>query len=402
MQSGNGNTTAVTMRHNTRLGFPQSEYRRRYDLVMTRMREAKLDALLVKNPENICYITGYETPGHYNFHALVLSSQEPLMVMRRFEEANIEEFSWLTKTVTIEDHEHPANVTARALDKLGLSDKRIGFEQGINKGGLYCSVNEHEVLRQALPRATFVDATTVAAGARVVKSDLELDMMRESARIAETAVEAGIEVIKSGCTENEIAAEVYRTAILEGSDYPSLPPFVLAGERTSLPHGTWRGRRVNPGDHVYFEVSAIRYRYNAAVMRTVSLGEPTPRVRAMSDAMLEALDAGLDTVKPGITGERVNQVIMDVVEKHGFGGDYFTHNAGYSIGLSFPPGWGEGHVMDIRRGEHKTLEPNMTFHIVPIALIYREAGVGFSATVRVTQTGCEPLTQSRSLLIRPV
>ena len=215
-------------------------------------------------------------------------------------------------------------------------------------------------------------------------------------------MEAGIAVIKTGCTENEIAAEVYRTAILEGSDYPSLPPFILAGERTSLPHGTWRGRKVNPGDPVYFEVSAIKYRYNAAVMRTVSLGEPTPRVRAMADAMLEGLDAGLDAVKPGVTGDTVNDVIMAVVEKHGFGGEYFTHHAGYSIGLSFPPGWGEGHVMDIRRGENKTLQPNMTFHIVPIALIYREGGVGFSATVRVTETGCEPLTQARSLVICPV
>ena len=391
----------MKMRANPRLGFPESEYRRRYELVMDRMREAKIDAMLVKNPENICYLTGYETPGHYNYHALLLSDDEPLMVMRRFEEANIEEFSWLTRVVTIEDHEHPADVAARTLEKMGFADKRIGFEQGINKGGLYCSIDEQEVLRAALPKAKFVDATTVAAGARVIKSDLELDMMREAARIAETAVEAGIEVIQSGCTENEIAAEVCRTAILEGSDYPSLPPFILAGERTSVPHGTWRGRKVNPGDHVYFEVSAIRYRYNAAVMRTVSLGEPTPRVRAMADAMLEALDAGLDAIKPGITGETVNDVIMAVVEKHGFGGEYFTHHAGYSIGISFPPGWGEGHVMDIRRGEHKTLQPNMTFHIVPIALIYREAGVGFSATVRVTETGCEPLTRPRSLVIRP-
>ena len=347
-------------------------------------------------------MTGYETPGHYNYHGLLLSADEPLMIMRRFEVANIAEFSWLDRTVTIEDHEHPADVAARTLERMGLGDKRIGFEQGINKGGLYSSVDEHEVLRAALPRATFVDATTVVAGARVIKSELELDMMRKAARIAETAVEAGVGVIGPGCNENEIAAEVYRTAILEGSDYPSLPPFILSGERTSIPHGTWRGRVVNPGDHVYFEVSAIRYRYNAAVMRTVSLGEPTPKVRAMADAMLEALDVGLDTVRPGITGEIVNDAIMAVVEKHGFGGEYFTHHAGYSIGLSFPPGWGEGHVMDIRRGEHKTLEPNMTFHIVPIALIYRETGVGFSATVRVTDTGCESLTRPRELVVKPV
>ena len=401
-QEGTALSENITMRENPRLGFPLSEYQRRYDVVMTRLREAKLDAMLVKNPENICYLTGYETPGHYNYHGLLLSADEPVMVMRRFEEVNIEEFSWLSETVTIEDHEHPAEVAARLLAQKGLSDKRIGFEQGINKGGLYCSIDEHEVMRSALPKARFVDATKVVAGARVVKSDLEIAKMREAADIAEAAVEAGIGVIRPGGNENEIAAAVYHAAILRGSDYPSLPPFVLSGERTSLPHGTWRGRVLESGDPVYFEVSAIRYRYNAAVMRTVSVGEPRPEIESMANAMLEALDVGLDAIRPGVTGESVNDAIMAVVEKHGYGGEYFTHHAGYSIGLSFPPGWGEGHVMDIRRGEQQTLKPNMTFHVVPIALMYRQFGVGFSATVRVTETGCEPLTRRRSLEVCPV
>ena len=382
-----------------RLLFSMEEYKRRYDLIMERMHQAGLDAILVRNPENICYLTGYETPGHYNYHGLLLSSDEPVFILRLFEEANVSEFSWLARTVTIEDHEHPAEVVARTIDQMGLASARIGFEKGMNKAGLYCSVEEWDILRSALPKAAFVETTMLVAGVRIVKSEEEIAVLREAARIAETATQAGIDTIRDGITENEIAAEVYRVAILNGSEYMSLPPFILSGERTHLPHGTWRGRSVHAGDHVYFEVSAVKYRYTAAVMRCVSVGEPNRRVLKLAEVSIDALEAGMTAIRPGVTGESVNNAIMDVVNKAGFGGEHFTHHAGYSIGISFPPGWGEGHIMDIRRGEVRKLEPNMTFHIVPL-IIDREIGVGFSALARVTGTGCEPLTKyPRSLTV---
>lgn len=225
-------------------------------------------------------------------------------------------------------------------------------------------------------------------------------MMRRAARIADVATQAGIDAIQTGRTEDEIAAEVHRVAIQNGSEYMGLAPFVLSGERTCLPHGTWRGRTVQPGDHVYFEVSAAKFRYSAAVMRCASVGEPNPRVRALSDAVIGGLEAGMTAIKPGVACETVDAACRSVIEKAGFG-KYFTHRTGYSIGISFPPDWGEGQILSLRRGEPTLLEPNMTFHMVPLCLIYRELGVGFSATVRVTETGCEELTSlPRRLIVK--
>lgn len=386
----------MEMNAHDRLGFSPGDYRRRYEAVSQGMRRLGVEALLVRSPENICYLTGYETPGYYKYHALLLSSDEPVLILRRFEEPNAREFSWLTRTVSIEDHEHPVDVTARTIARLGLGDQRIGVE----KAAWFFSVEEYETLESALPKATLVDASAVVERARLVKSEEEIAMMRRAARIAESAARAGIDAVQAGRTEDEIAAEVHRVAILNGSEYMGLPPFILSGERTCLPHGTWRGRTVQPGDHVYFEVSAAKFRYSAAIMRCVSLGEPNPRVRALADAVIGGLEAGMAAIKPGVPCERVDAACRGVIEKAGFG-KHFTHRTGYSIGINFPPDWGEGQILSLRRGERTPLEPNMTFHLVPLCLAYRELGVGFSATVRVTETGCEELTSlPRKLIVK--
>lgn len=386
----------MEMKEHDRLGFSLAEYRRRDDAVRQGMRRLGIDALLVRGPENICYLTGYETPGYYKYHGLLLSQEEPVLILRRFEEPNAWEFSWLARTVPIEDHEQPVQVTAQAIERMGLADKRIGVE----KSGWFFSVEEYETLRSALPNATLVDASSAVERARVVKSEEEIAMMRRAARIADVATQAGIDAVAAGRTEDELAAEVHRVAILNGSEFMGLPPFVLSGERTCLPHGTWRGRTIRPGDHVYFEVSAAKFRYSAAIMRCVSVGEPNPRVRAMADAVIGGLEAGMAAIKPGVSCEAVDAACRSVIEKAGFG-KYFTHRTGYSIGVNFPPDWGEGQILSLRRGEPTRLETNMTFHMVPLCLVYREVGVGFSATVRVTETGCEELTRlSRTLVVK--
>jgi Xaa-Pro dipeptidase len=386
----------MEMKSHDRLGFSLGEYRRRYDVVQAGMRRLGLDALLVRGPENICYLTGYETPGYYKYHGLILSKDEPVLVLRRFEEPNVWEFSWLARTAPVEDHENPTRVTARTLERLGLADKRIGVE----KSGWFFSVEEHETLAAALPRATLLDASSVVERARVVKSEEEIAMMRRAARIACLATQAGIDAVQAGRTEDEVAAEVHRVAILHGSEYMGLPPFVLSGERTCLPHGTWRGRTIQPGDPVYFEVSATQFRYAAAVMRCVAVGEPGPRVRAMADAVIAGLEAGMAAIKPGVTCEAVDTACRSVIERAGFGKS-FMHRTGYSIGVNFPPDWGEGQILSLRRGEPTPLEADMTFHMVPLCLVYREVGIGFSATVRVTETGCEELTSlPRTLVIK--
>ena len=378
----------LRMNRHRRLPFKPAEYQRRYDQILDNMKRAKLDALLVHSPENITYVTGYETPGYYGYHCLVIvRGAQPILVGRRIEIlTNVPEFSWLTSTAIVEDHRKPADVTAGVIEKLGMARRRIGVE----KSGWFFPVDEYESLGSSLPRARLVDGSGLIEAARLVKSDAEVEMIRRSVAIADKAALAGIRATKPGVSEDRIAAAVYKKWCEEGAEYTGLPNFIVSGRRSAACHATWRGRKLNANDHIIFELAASKNRYAGAVFRAATVGRVKPKIRKLSDASIEALLAAIDAMRPGAVSEKVDKIGRDIIKRAGFG-KYHHHRLGYSIGLNQPPDWGEGQIMSIRRGEQRVLQKNMTFHLVPGCLIPGELGLVNSATVRVTDTGCEML-----------
>jgi Xaa-Pro aminopeptidase len=391
------NDQQISMNTNSRLGFTLEEYQRRYEFMLEKMQTRNLDALCIRSPENITYLSGYETPGYYKYHCLVIGPDiEPIIILRRFEALNVPEYSWLTKHVPVEDWEHPPSVTASVLKTLGLQGKRIGVE----KQGWFYTVEEHEILLSELKNTALVDAIDISWDARMIKSDQEIQMMKRSAAIVDEAMRAGWHVAGPDVSEDVINAEVNRAIFEAGGEYMGLPPFILSGERTCLPHQTARGRTVRNDDLIYFEISASKWRYSAALMRTIFIGEPDDRKRRCAEAVIGAVDAAMETIRPGVTAEEVDHAARSVIQKAGFG-RYFRHRLGYSIGVNYPPDWGEGEIISLRKGETRVLQPGMTFHMVPLCLIYREFGVGFSESIRVTETGCERFSSlPREILVK--
>ena len=384
----NTHSLKLRMSKHRRLAFKPSEYQHRYELVLDNMKNAGLDALLVHCPENITYLTGYETPGYYGYHCLVIvRGQQPVLVGRRIEmRTNVPEFSWLTQTESVEDHQIPIESTSKIIEKLGMARRKIGIE----KSSWFFPVNEYEALRARLPRADLRDGSGRIEAARLIKSEAEVRMIRRAVAIADKATLAGIRVTKAGTTEDRIAAAVYKKWCEEGSEYTGLPNFIASGKRSGLCHSTWRGRKLNTNDHCIFEIAASKNRYAGAVFRVATVGRVKPIIRRLSDTSIEALLAVIDAIRPGIISEEVDKVGRDIIKRAGFG-KHHHHRLGYSIGLNQPPDWGEGQIMSIRRGEQRMLQTNMTFHLVPGCLIAGELGIVNSATVRVTKTGCEVL-----------
>jgi len=122
-------------------------------------------------------------------------------------------------------------------------------------------------------------------------------------------------------------------------------------------------------------------------------------VRA-AEACIGAVEAALETIKPGSTPHEADVAARTVTQKAGFG-DYHRNRLGYSIGISYPPDWGEGEIISLRMDEHRPLVPGMTFHMPPLCLKYREFGIGFSESIVVTENGCEHLSKmSREVVIK--
>ena len=385
-RSAGGHRLAMNLHR--RLPFNCEEYERRYDAVQDDMQRSGLDALLVRSPENITYLSGYETPGYYGYHCLIVArGHQPVLVGRRLEiETNAPEFSWLTRLAPVRDHHVPVEVTAKTLDKMGLARKTLGVE----KKGWFFTVEEYEALQQLLPHARIADASDTVEAARLIKSDPEVAMIRKAVAIADQACLAGIRATRAGRTEDEIAGALHDAWCAAGAEYTGLPNFIASGRRSGACHATWRGRRLNKNDHCIFEIAAAKNRYCGAVFRTATVGRVRPKLRKLYQATEAALHAVLDAIRPGAVSEKVDKAGRDVIAKAGFG-RWHRHRIGYSIGVNYPPDWGEGQIFSIRKGEKRALQENMTFHLVPGCLIFDEMGIVTSASVRVTATGCEVL-----------
>ncbi len=381
-----------------RLAFTPEEYLRRYDLVQAAMARGGLDALLLRGPENITYFSGYETPGYYKYHCVVVPKDgEPVFLVRDFEWINSPEFAWSTRIAKVFDWDHPPSVTVNVLRQLGLgADKRIGVE----KQGFFYTVDEHETLTHDLPDNAFVDATAILWDARMVKSPEEVAVMRRSAALVDQAMLAGYGATRHGASADEIGAVVNKTLLENGGEYMGLPPFVLAGERSCLPHQTGGANRLAGDDLMYFEISASKHRYTAALMRTIFVGSPKDEWLRAAEACIGAVEAALETIKPGATPHEADTAARAVTAEAGFG-DYHRNRLGYSIGVSYPPDWGEGEIISLRQDEQRPLVPGMTFHMPPLCLKYREYGIGFSESIVVTETGCERLSElPREIVIK--
>ncbi|MDA0703393.1 MAG: Xaa-Pro peptidase family protein [Proteobacteria bacterium] len=370
--------------------FTVEEFQGRLKKVRGDMRAAGIDILLVTGPENIYYLSGYRTTGYYIYQALVVPLDgDPQFVVRALEFTNVQALSWIKTGYKVEDTESYFEATAACIEKMGGAKARIGFDDG----GFFLPASILDGLRARMTGAKFIPDGGLVEKSRVVKSPQEIDYIRRASACAVAGLEAGIAHTQAGVSENDLAGETYNALVRAGSEYTGSQPYVVTGKRSALGHATFERQIVQHGDDVFFEVGGCIYRYGGAIMRSVSVGPPSPAFQQAADAVLGALDAILNAAKPGATSGEVDRAGRSVVEKAGLG-DHWHHRTGYSIGIGFPPGWGEGHIMDLKPNDTRRLEPGMAFHTVPLLLIPQIGSVGFSETFVITETGCEVLTET--------
>ncbi len=380
------------MRNNDALPFSLAEYATRLEKVRTGMAERGIDAALISIPENIYYLTGYTTLGYYMYQTLLVPlDEEPLLLTYREERINVERLSWLERYECYGVGEDPIAATARVIRAAGFADRVLSIEEN----GYFFPIQTYKRLMAELDGASWTDGSGLTEVSRVVKSPAEIEYIRQAATAAMAGMRDALDAARPGATESDVAAEVYGSTLRHGSEYPGSPPYVISGERSGLPHGTWAGRELGDGDIVFLEFSGCVKRYSAAMMRTGFIGDAPSCVRDRADAVLDGLAAAIGAIRPGVTAGSVDLACRDTILGYGFG-DH-THETGYSIGVCYPPGWNETYVMSLHPGSETLLEPNMVFHIVPSLIVPELTGhVGFSETVVVTESGCEILTDKQT------
>ncbi|MBO9459101.1 ectoine hydrolase DoeA [Labrenzia sp. R5_0] len=352
------------------LPFSSAEYQRRLDLVRTDMSKRGIDVLFLEDPSNMAWTTGYDGWSFYVHQGVVVFlDEEPIWWGRRQDANGARRTVWMddARVASYADHfiqsseRHPMQDLARLLELRGYANKKIGVELE----NYYFSAKAFLTLQSELPNAEFIDATSMVNWLRAVKSDEELVFMRKAARISEKIMDGVLERVVPGMRKADLVAEIYADAIrgLDDAwgDYPAIVPLLPSGADASAPHLTWDGRFMQVGEATFFELSGCFRRYHAPLCRTVFLGKPEQYLLDAEKALVEGLEAGLDTARAGNTAGDIARALAKPLEAAGI---ERGARAGYPIGISYPPDWGE-RTISIREEDNTVLKPGMTFHFMP-------------------------------------
>jgi Xaa-Pro dipeptidase len=377
------------------LAFPAAEYQGRVDRARAELARRELDVLLVHHVPNVCYLSGYQSPATESYTCLAVGRDgREILQLVEHEIPNAELTSWIDEVRSFRWYQ-PETIPAQTLsilDELGARRRaaRIGLE--LAQPALPVSV--YETLRRELPHARLVDASDLVYRQRRIKSPAEIACLRESGRITALGIEAALDAIRPGATDNDVARAGYAAMIGAGSEYLSTQPFVAKGLMSSLVHTTFKRRPIAAGETVFLEFASSYQRYSAPMMRSAIVGAPSPTVRRLMDAVETTLGLLLETIR---AGRRAHDVAT--VASRGFAPVrdeiYFQGAYAYHVGLSLPPNWWEGLTPYIAEGIEAELEAGMVFHMPVAARIPGQCGVALSETVVVTAAGCEVLTAPR-------
>jgi Xaa-Pro dipeptidase len=366
--------------------FPFEEYQERLVHLRKCMISRRLDAVIVSDPENLMYLTDYQTTGYSFFQALVVPlDDEPFMITRKLEESNVHARTWVELTRPYPDTGDAIQMLVDALREFGLADKRIGYE----RNSYFFPAYQQDRIRTTLANARLLDCFGIVESGRVRKSPAEIHIMRKSAIATEEGMKAGIEASVAGATENEIGAAISAAMFNAGGEFPAVMPYVTSGPRTMIGHATWEGRRVQEGEHVFLEVGGCYRRYHTAMMRTIVLGELSDSMYKAQELMKSALQLLHDNIQPGMTVSDADNLIRGVISSNEIGASLITRS-GYSIGIAFPPSWDEGYIISLKQGDAYVIREGMTFHVIPWMWgVDGDKTCGISDTIYITEDGCE-------------
>ncbi len=386
--------------------FEKEEYEIRISKVRKSMDEKNIEVLIVTDPSNMAWLTGYDGWSFYVHQCVVLSLEgEPFWYGRGMDTngAKLTVFMQHENIIGYPDdyvqnpEKHPMDYLSEILTEKDWAQKTIGVE----KDNYYFSASCLESLQRNLVQVNFVDSTGLVNWQRTVKSPRELEFMRKAAKIVEKMHARIFEVMEPGMRKNDLVAEIYHSGITGtedgGGDYAAIVPMTPTGADASAPHLTWDDQPIPNNSGTFFEIAGCYRRYHCPLSRTIYLGQPPQKYLDVEKAVLEGIEAGLEAAKPGNFAEDIEAAWRKTIAKYGYEKE---SRCGYAIGLSYPPDWGE-RTVSFRKGDKTVLEPNMTFHFMP-ALWFDDWGLETTESIVITDSGVETLANvPRKLFVKP-
>ncbi|QLG10739.1 aminopeptidase P family protein [Deinococcus sp. D7000] len=334
------------------------------------MNDAGVDALWVSHPANVRALTGFTSPE--DGKVLVTPDAATLYTDARY-------------TVQAREESRVPQHIARPPETFqhasgDLKGKRVGFEaDNLTVAGL-------EDLKQHWPEAELVPLRGVIQGLRQIKTPDELEAIRAAQALADQVFNEVRPLIVAGARELDIALEIEMRLRKAGATN-AFDVIVASGPRGAMPHGHASERVIQDGELVTVDMGARLNGYNSDMTRTVAVGQPSDEMRRVYNAVLEAEEAAVKAVKPGVRAADLDKMARDILTRYGLG-EAFAHSLGHGVGLEVHEGPG------LRGTSEDVLQAGMVITIEPGAYLPDVGGVRIEDLLLVTEDGYEVLSHA--------
>lgn len=316
------------------LPFSPQEFENRIAATRNAMVKHGLDLLILAEPEDIYYLTAYQTVGAPAVQALMVpasTDQEMYFVTRLLELSNAEYRSVLHQYVAYKDTEDSIAKVCEEIRTRSPCCKTIGFQDDCKR----LSYAQVQRIRKFLEDRTFVDCSSLVKDLRVVKSPAEQAVMAHAAFFCALGQSAAIESSRPGMSETQISALVYKAMMDAGCEWTAYPPFVCAGRNSCMGHYTGAQDVLKEGETLFLEIGGCYRRYHAAMMRTCYVGNDLPPALAEAgQAVAKAVEVAMAAMVPGATCGDVDAATREILSRPEKGW-VNSLRTGYSIGVGF-------------------------------------------------------------------
>ena len=353
------------------------------------MIDQTLSFVYIDNPDTIAHLTGFYSNPHERVLALLITADSTQLLVPKLEESEARSYGAVDIVTGYKDEDNPWAILKENVAEDGLFNT-IGIESD------YLVVDRYHQLMSLFPDASFKSVTSYLQNMKVIKSGEEILIMKEAGHLADEALRVGMDALSTGITEQEVVAVIEYEMKKLGVKEMSFDTMVLFGDHAASPHGTPGDRKLQAGELVLFDLGVVYNGYTSDVTRTVSYGDPSPKLKELYSIVLNAQKTAQAAVRPGITAGELDAAARQIITESGYG-DYFTHRLGHGLGRSvheFP---------NIAPGVTIPIQTGMCFSIEPGVYIEGTAGIRIEDCLVVTDKGADPFTQTtKELIVIPV
>lgn len=324
-----------------------------------------------------------------------ITEKDDVYYLTRFKSSALSVFYVEGKWFALTDQRYFENAkkTIQGMEVLDMADSNWFNKVFHGVSNIYVDSNDISVQRyEGIKKAWEEKEIEVIAEPfpilRYGYSGEDIELIKESSRIADKIFLKAREEIRVGMTEKEVESIILKEVIDSPASSVSFDPIVAAGTSGSSPHWSPSENIIKPGDMVTIDMGVTYKGFASDMTRTfVVEGKATPEEELIWDVVKEAMEETIPLIKPGITGKELDSFARNIIVEAGYG-EYFTHGLGHAVGIN---------VHEFPRinklGEEK-LEAGMVITIEPGIYIPGKYGVRLEQSILVTEHGYEILNKA--------